>query len=884
MTPGLPPGHRLAFLLILLRVDRGDREGLAGDLAELHARRRAAGAGRLSASLLYWRELLGVLASYRPSPAMPDPHATASGDRPMTQLLADLRLAVRGLRRAPMFTGLAILTLALGIGATTAMFSVVRSVLLSDLPYPDADRVVMVWERDVGGDQSSLGYETYVDLREGSQTLQAAAVLGSGEVTLLGDGEPERLASLRVSREYFTVLGVSPSMGRDFAVEEDLPGAERVVILSHGLWQRRFGGDPAIIGRTVVMSEIPFVVVGVMPAGFRDYLAPQAQLWTTLRYDAQPFACRTCRHLRFVARLAPGVAVPAAQRELDLRFERILAEHPTDYRSVGTSVVVLQTQLTSGIQAGLLAITAGVAFVLLIAVANVMNLQLGRAARRETEFAVRAALGAGRWQVVRQLLTENLLLAGVGGGLGVLVAAGGIRLLTSMDRLSLPRMDAVALDGAVLLFALAVTVVTGVGFGMAPAWSAGRGSLHGVLKQGTRGAGGGRHRFRAGLVVAEVGLALVLLAGAGLMVRSLSRLLGVELGFRPDRLLTMEVRAVGARYDSLGAVVGLADRVVALVEALPGVESAAWASMLPLGGDFNRYGVVIASQPLPNRADAPTADRYLVSSGYLATMGISVRQGRSFTPADRAGSDRVAVINQTFAARAWSGRDPLGDRVQLGGPEGPWWTVVGVVGDVKHIGLDAGPTPQIYLPQGQWMYNEGLGGLVVRTRGDPTALIEPVRRAIRDLEPDSPISRVATMDDLLAGSTADRRYALWLFGGFAVLALLLSAAGTYGVLANSVQERTREIGIRTALGASRRSILRQILGEGLRLTGIGVALGGMGALLLSRVLRGLLFGVAPHDPITFVGVVLVLAATAVAACWIPARRAASVPPAEVLRE
>jgi putative ABC transport system permease protein len=875
-------GHRLAGLF-LARLDRADREAVAGDLFELHTARRAAGAGGLSASLAYWRDLVGVLASYRRAPAPHDPHRHPTGDTPMQQLLSDLRLAVRGFARAPRFTALAILTLGLGIGATTAMFSVLNPVLLQPLPYPDADRVVAVWEREASGSPSTIGYATYRDLRTDSRSLAAAAALGLGEVTLLGDDEPERLTSLRVSQEYFQVLGVAPALGRDFAPEEDLPGSARVAILSHGLWQRRFGGDPAILGRTVVMSDIPFTIIGLMPASFHDYLEPKAQLWTTLRYADQGWACRTCRHLRVVARLAPGVAATTAQRELDLKFEQLVAANPDDYASVGTAVVPLQNQLVGDSRGGLLAITIGVAFVLLIAVANVMNLQLGRALRRQGEFAIRGALGASRGQVMRQLLTENLLLALIGGGLGVLIAAGGIRLLTTLDRLSLPRLDAVQLDGGVLLFAVAVTVVTGILFGLAPAWIAGRRDFQPILKAGARGGPAGRHRLRAGLVVAEVSLALMLLVGAGLMMRSLVRLLSVNTGFRPDHLLTMEVRASGAQYDSLATVSSLADRVVTAVEALPGVEAAGWTSMLPLGGDFNRYGVLIASQPLDNPAEAPSADRYLVTPNYFATMQIPLLQGRGFTAQDRDGADRALIVNQHFANTHWAGRSPIGDRVQLGAPDA-WWTIIGVAADVKHIGLDAAPVPQIYVPMSQWLFNEGLGGLVVRTQGNPIAAAEAVRRAIRALEPNTPISRVASMDDLMAGSTVERRYALWLFGGFAGISLLLAAAGIYGVLANSVQERTREIGIRSALGATRRAILQQVLGEGLRLTVVGLVLGGIGALALSRVLRGLLFGIAPHDPVTFVGVSLLLAATALAACWLPARRAASVPPAEVLRE
>jgi len=869
---------------LLARLPLEDREALHGDLTELHHQRTAAGSSAWTSRIEYWGGVVGAAMRYRRPPPIPALSQPARRPRLMERLWTDLRVALRGFRRAPLFTALAACTLALGIGSTTAMFSVLNPVLLTPLPYPGADRVVGVWEREEDGSRSTIGYATYRDLRSDSRSLAAAAALGLGEVVLLGDGEPERLTSLRVTAEYFQVLGVGPAIGRDFTPEEDIPGSARVAILSHGLWQRRFGGDPAILGRTVVLSAIPFTIIGVMPASFRDYLEPNAQLWTTLRYADQGWACRTCRHLRFVARLAPDVAPLAAQRELDLRFEQLQASYPDDYASAGTIVVPLQSQLTGDIRAALLAITVGVGFVLLIAVANVMNLQLGRALRRRRDFAIRGALGASRGQVMRQLLTESLLLALTGGALGVLVAWGGIRLLTRLDRLSLPRLEAVHLDGSVLLFAVLVTLVTGVAFGMAPAWLAGRKDLHQLLKQDGRGGTADRHRLRAGLVVAEVGLALVLLVGAGLMFRSLTRLLSVEVGFQTDHLLTMEVRAIGEQYDSLAAVSLLADRVITAVEALPGVEGTAWTSMLPLGGDFNRYGVQIASRPVENRSDAPSADRYLVSPGYFSVMGIAVRQGRAFTPQDRAGGDRVAIVNHAFASSHWAGREAIGDRVQLGGADDPWWTIVGVVDDVKHIGLDAPPVPQVYLPQSQWMYNEGLGGLVVRLTGDPAGMMAPLRQAIRALEPNTPITRVATMEQLLAGSTAERRYTLWLFGVFAGIALLLAAAGIYGVLANSVQERTREIGIRSALGAARGAILGQVLGQGLRLAGLGVVLGGVVALVLGRLVDGLLYEVEPGDPLTLVGVAMVLMATAAGACWAPARRAASVPPSEVLRE
>jgi putative ABC transport system permease protein len=796
-----------------------------------------------------------------------------------------MRHAVRLVRRSPGFTALCVLTLGLSIGATTAIFSVVNPVLLRSLPYPDADRLVMVWERDADGAPSNTTFATYSDLVARARSIQRAAALGGWQPTLSEPGNAERVQGARVSWTYFRVLGVRPAIGRDFVEAEDNRSAELAVILSHGLWMRRYGGDRSIVGRAIPIDGAPHNVVGVLPPSFDNVLSPNAQIWRVLRYEtSSPSACRTCRHLRMVARLRPEVTREQAAAELDRLSGVLMREHPRDYPAAGMHVVRLQEQVTRSLRPVLFAVVGATALVLLIAIANVTSLQLARAMRREGEFAVRSALGAGRGRLVQQLLAEGLLVATLGGLAGVLVAVGALPALLARLPQELPRLAAVRVDVAALGVAATITLVIGILIGLTPAWRGGRASVFDTLRGGTRVAGFPRHVARAGLVVAEIALALMLLAGAGLLSRSLLGLLAVDTGFQPANLLTLGVQATGNRYDSAAKVFAYHDRVRGAVLAVPGVIGVGLTSQLPLAGNMDTYGIRAKDKPLARPELAPYADRYTVSHDFMQTMRIPLLRGRYFTPADnRDSTPPVVIVSAALAAKIWPGEDAVGKQIQLGSPDSPWRAVVGVAANVRHSGLDATVTQQVYMPSRQWPFPDFWVTLVVRTRGDPASLAAAVRRAVRSIDPDQPITSVATMDQVIAASTAQRRLALLLFAAFAGVALLLAAAGIYGVIAGSVAERTREIGVRAALGATPGDILRMVLLQGARLAALGLAIGIAGALGFGRVLETLLYGIKPADPFTLGGVSVILAAIAGAACLVPARRALEVDPVTALR-
>ncbi|HEV8597882.1 MAG TPA: ABC transporter permease [Gemmatimonadales bacterium] len=855
-----------------------EREFVLGDLEEAYHGHR----------VRFARELLLASLCIRFAGAPPAHLSPLTSHRKgslMGTLFADLRFGFRQLAKSPGFTLLALLTLALGIGVTTAVFSVVNPVLLRALPYPEPDRIMTLWERGDEGEPSNTGYATFTDVRQLATTFDGLAALSSWQPTLQGGAEAERLDGQRVTREFFSVLGVRPALGRDFSAAENVRGQHRVVILSHGLWQRRFGGDRALIGRPITLNGIPYTVVGVMPQSFESLLAPTAQLWAPLGYDASlRWACRTCRHLRMIGRLHEDVDVARAKQELDLISARLVAEHPTEYPKTGMVMVPLQTRLTREVRPALLAVLGAVGFVLLIACANVSSLLLGRAMQRESEFAIRGALGAGRRRVVQQLLTESVVLALVGGAAGVALARGGVKGLVALAPGNLPRLQAIGIDAGVLGFTGALSVACGILFGLIPAFATARPDLFTALRPGGRHTGQKSRRVaRAFLVMGEVALALMLLVGAGLLLRSLQRLLDVDPGFEPKQLLTMEVQTTGPRYEDEDVVRAFFVRTAELVRAIPGVGHAGWTSQLPLGGNFDRYGVSIEGKPLPNPANAPSADRYAVTPGYLEAMRIPLKRGRTITADDARDRPAIVLINETFARQDWPGGDALGARIQLGGPDAPWRTVVGIVGDVHHVSLDERQAPQVYVPEAQWLVADGAMILAARTREDPASAAALVREAIRSIDRDLPILHVAPMEQVVANTAEQRRFAFVLFQGFALVALLLAAAGIYGVLAGNVTARTREIGIRSALGASRGGLLRLVIRQGLALTAAGIAAGLLGALLLTRLLRGLLFGVGAQDPVTFFGVVVVLAVVALAACVAPAVRATRVSPLEALR-
>ncbi len=873
-----PPALAIRLLSWLLPVPV--REPLIGDLTEAFHTDLERGLSPGDARRRFWREsfrALPALLTWRPSVSL-------EGIDTMGNLASDLRFAVRHLRGTPGFTGLAILIMALGIGATTAIFSVVNPVLFRSLPYQDPGRLVMIWERGADGKESNVGWTTFNDFRARTHTLSQVAVMSYWQATMTGGAEPERLNGQRVTWSYFNVLGVQPALGRSFLPEEDAQSGARVVILSDGLWRRRFSADPALIGKTISIEGIPFTLIGVMPRGFENVTDQKAQLWSPLRYEASlPYACRTCRHLRMLGRVGPNLTVGEADKELQSLSTAIVQENPTQYPAAGMLVVPLQTQITQAARPILLAVLGAVALVLLIACANVTHLLLGRAARRQREFAVRAALGAGRGRIVVQLLTESMLLALVGGVAGLLLAQGGLKLLLALAPSSLPRLSGVELDGPVLAFALGLTTLTGLVFGLAPALAAARGALHATIQRaGVRG-GSGSHSGRGILVVSEVALAVMLLLGAGLLLRSLGRLVSVDPGFAADGLLTMEVQTGGPAYREDAPTWAFFDRALQAVRSVPGVENAAFTSLLPMGSNFDSYGVAIEEKPNPNPELNPSALRFAVSPYYLETMGIPVLRGRGLTQADAdSAAPGVVLINQTFAQHMWPDEDPIGKRVRTSERNG-WRTIVGITGDVHHGGLDEVPIDQMYIPERQWSWADNAMTLVVRTKGDPAALTSQIKQAVWSVDKDQPITNIATMNQLLASSAAERRFALRLFGVFAVVAMVLAAAGIYGALSSSVTERTRELGIRLALGATPLNVIRMVLREGGVLIGLGLAIGLTGAALLSRVLQSLLFGVSPHDALAQLMVIAIFGTVGLAAASIPARRAAGLDPIRTLR-
>ncbi|MDQ2870846.1 MAG: ABC transporter permease [Acidobacteriota bacterium] len=802
-------------------------------------------------------------------------------------ILQDFRHAARVLARSPGLAVIAVLSLALGIGANSAIFSVVHAVLLRPLAFPSPERLVAVDERDREGGASNTSYATYVDWRARSRSFTDVAVASywSPKLSAAGTVEAEKLEGMRVSDGFFRVLGVRPALGRDFLPSEDKQSAGRVAILSDSLWKRRFGGDRAIVGKTISVSDIPFTVVGVLPATFESIFSVNqygsAEIWSPLRYDATlPWACRTCRHLRSIARLKEGVSIQGARAEMDAISRNLVAEHPHDYSAPGVLITRYAEKLTAAVGPVLWLILAAVAFVLLIACANVASLLLSHASGRRREIAIRSALGAGRSRIARLFLSEALLLSVAGGVLGTALAAWGLEALLRLAPSQLPRLESVRIDGTVLLFSCAASLLTGLLFGLAPALSMSRRDPQVAMRDGG-GSGRGRSARTAGLLVAfDAAIAFLLLFGAGLLVKSTAKLLDVDPGFDPARVVKLEVDLSGPRYKEDAAVAGFYDRVLERVLALPGVESAGAVSQLPLGGNQDSNGAHILEHPQPNPEDDPSAERYGVSPDYLKAMRIPVLRGRAFTAHDRSDSAPVVLINRTFARLSFPNEDPIGKHIVIGGR--PAKTIVGVVGDVRHASLDAPPTRQMYVPAAQWADNTMV--LVVRSAGNAAALAPDVRRAIRAVDPDQPVGHVATLQQVVSESAATRRFSMDLLAGFALLATLLAAIGIFGVVSGSVAQRTREIGIRIALGARRRSILSLVAGRAVGLTLVGIAAGSVAALVLGRGLRSLLFDVAPADPWVIVCGAAAMGAVSLLASAVPARRATRVDPLTALRE
>jgi putative ABC transport system permease protein len=801
----------------------------------------------------------------------------------MSRLIQDVRYALRTMGKAPGFTAVVVLTLALGVAANTAIFSVVNALLLRPLPYPDSNRLVMVWQdlRARGGPIDEWATPgNYVDWRADTRVFEGLAAMQRWAASISGDGlQASPLVGEQVTASYFDVLGVAPALGRTFTSQEDVPNAPRVAIISHDLWTSRFGGDPSVIGRTAMLSGEPHEIVGVMPAGFRPGVLPNAVVWRPLRLNvAQP--ARGLVVLRVVARLRNGLSMPQAASALSALAQQLEREHPDANRAAGIYVVRLQDRVVGDVRPALLVLLGAVAFVLLIACVNVANLLLARASRRSREMAVRIALGAGRGRVVRQLLTESLLLAAIGGVAGIVLAQWAVSGLLAMAPPALPRMDGVRLDGTVLLFVLALIVVTGILFGLAPAWHASRGDVTPALNEGARGSTAGTgHRTRRLLIVSEVALALMLLVGGGLLLRTFVELQHVNLGIDPSHVLTGTVQPPRARYDTPEKGVALYDRLLEKAAALPGVRIAALSSIVPLSGGDSDMGFAIEGRPPADNPDQEPVTWYrLVSADYFRAMGITIRSGRGFTPHQ---AEPTVLINETLARRYWPGTNPIGKRVKFS-REGPWFTITGTVNDVKVRGAQAENRAEMYVPY--WHLPEAGISLVLKASVDPESLAGPMREMVRQIDPDLPVSGIASMDTLVADSVAEPRFFASLVGVFAVLALALAAVGIYGVMSYLVAQRTGEIGVRLALGAAEKQIFRLVLGDSLRLTAIGVAVGIAGALAIGRMLRQLLFGVTAADPLTFALTVAVLTAVAVAATYVPARRAMRTDPIGALRQ
>jgi len=833
------------------------------------------------------------------------------GGLPMLEtLLQDLRFGARMLRKNPGFSLIAILTLALGIGANTAIFSVVDAALLRALPYPDAERLVMLWTGQ-GVSRSGSALPDYREWRDQSRVFEGLGAFYYGDFNLVGEGhDPERVQGAFVTANFFPTLGVAPALGREFRNEEEQFGQHRVALLSHELWQRRYGGDPQLVGREIRLGNGAYTVVGVMPEGMA-FLgnSPRPELWTPLAFaPGDNMATRNNHFLRAVGRLKAGVSREQAQTEVNAVAQRIATQLPGNAGS--GEVVALREQLVGGIRRALLVLLGAVAFVLLVACVNVANLLLARAAARERELAVRMALGASRTRIIRQLLLENAPLAVLGGATGLLLAWWGMKLLSSSLPATLPRFNAIRMDGRVLVFTLLASMLTVVLFGLLPALQTARAGAPEALNEGGRGgtAGRRRSRLRSALVVIEMALALVLLIGAGLMMRSFVRLQGVETGFIASNVLTMRIPLPVAKYpgpqgpNSPPAGLNFFLPLLERLAALPGVESASFSTILPLGyGSSGREkNLSIEGRPAPPSLNqVPSVGFALVSPDYFKTLGITMRRGRGFTPFDRAEAQPVAIINETLAQRFFPNEDPLGKTVWLGPPESLLppealipvggrfvrRTIVGVIGDVKGGNLEAGANAEAYVPLEQYRgeaWNNALF-LAVRSPLPTDSLTAAIREQVRALDREQPLTSLATMEERLSSAFAQPRFHALLLGLFAGVALLLAAIGIYGVMSYAVTQRTPEIGIRLALGARTVDVLRLVIGQGMKLALGGVLLGLGGALALTRLLKTLLFGVSATDPLTFAVIALLLTAVALLACYLPARRATKVDPMIALR-
>jgi len=808
---------------------------------------------------------------------------------PLESLWQDLRYAARLLRTNPAFTAVAVLTLAVGIGANSAVFSVVYAVLLKALPYPQEQRLVMIWETKIneGRDHNVVGPSNFLYWRQHSTSFEQMAAFFDDTSTLTGEGEPEEVPSQGIATNLFSLLGVSPILGRDFSSDEGQRGHNHEVLLSYGLWHRRFGGDPAAVGKRIHLDGESYLVVGVMPRETALF-TPQgsltgkvAQLWWPYAWREQDRVPRG-RWMSAIGRLKPGVTLPQAQTEMRGLVSDVTKAYPDFETGWGVNLVPVHQDASSAIRPTLLVLLGAVGFVLLITCANVSNLLLSRASQREREIAVRGALGAGRWRLVRQSLTENLLLAILGGAFGM----SGARWTLSAMTLLIPKalhMSAIALDWRVVAFAFAVSTLTGLAVGVAPALDAARVGLSDALREAGRSETGARgHELRNVLAVAQISLSLVLLAGAGLLLRSFLKLSSVNPGFNPQNLLTLRISLPSTKYAKPPQYIDFFQQLLQQVRALPGVRGATIDNSFPLTGMTPGTDFDIAGQPAPALGQGRLTQVQLVGSDYFRTMQIPLLRGRTFSDPEETLESHVVVISESLAAQYFPGQDPLGQKIRIHMKEKDDFSeIIGVVGNVKREGLDIASRGMSYWPHAELPFSSMM--LAVRTDNDPLAIVPAVRDIVRRIDPDLPLSDVATMDQAVAESVARQHFGAVLVAIFAGIASFLAAIGIYGVVANAVSSRTREFGIRMALGAAPTEIWSLVFRLGLAISGFGVLLGLLGSLALTPLLRGLLFGVSPHDPGTIAAVAAFLVAVALLACWIPAHRATRVDPMVALR-
>ena len=859
------------------------REWLASGAMTAESERRTL--AELSESDLLARELRRVERQIGPEPIV---LGTNRRSNMIVDLWQDLRFGLRMLRKHPGFTAIAVLSVALGIGVNTAIFSLVEAVLLRPLPFPQPDRLVMIWEdgSSKGSFRGNPAPGNYADWRTQNQVFEDVAAFSGGSVNLTGDGEPEKINAQFVTANFFSLLRSHPALGRAFLETEGRPEAGKSVLLSYDLWQRRFVGDPNLIGKEILLNDQEFIIVGVMPAGFQ-LLAKEVGLWIPATFSQSDLTDRGSHYLTVIARLKDGVTLQQAQADIETITRRIARDFPKLAGGLWAYVLPLHEQLAGDTRLTLLVLLAAVGCVLLIACANIANLLLARAAARHKEIAVRAALGAGRLRIVRQLLTESVLLAGLGGAIGLLFASWSFAFLKQLIPASMALSTNLGINPQVFGYTLLLSLLAGLGFGLAPALHAAKLDLNEALKQsgGRTGLGIGHRRLRGALVVIEVALSLVLLVGAGLLIQTFVRLRQLDLGFRPENVLTVAINLPRAKYGELPQRTAFCQQVLERIKALPGVTAAACTTAAPLTWKGGSSGISAEGGQTP--ATGNTVLHRQISPDYFQTLGIPLRQGRRFNARDGPESLSVAIINETMARQFWLNEsNVLGKRFKLGflDSPNPWLTIVGIAGDVKQMGLEEPVKAEMYFPYQQISYfSFAPNNLVIRTAGNPLSVAPAVREAVWAVDRDQPVSNIKTMEEVLASEVSQRRLGMSLLAAFAALALLLASLGIYGVLSYAVTQRTPEIGMRMALGARQRDVLRIVLSDGMRLALLGVGIGLAASLALTRVMANLLFGVSPTDPLTLVAISLLLIFVSFIACYFPARRATKVDPLEALR-